>query len=123
MGFKDKLKGARDNINMARMYGDKRGQEIVIKGFDTYRAVSNAIIFCFICGFIIVEKWNYLFIALIIWHFHILINQLWWRVANLEYKTENKNSSIRIRQRNKWRDTYEHQADKVPEALQESPGS
>jgi len=83
--LKKKIKDAHENIAIATEYGSRLAVKGIVTKFDRYRMFSNVIWFFLICLFLFLEKYLYSFISLATWHLHIMINQLWWRMTNIEY--------------------------------------
>lgn len=86
--FKDKVKDTKDNLNMAWKAGEHRGQQAVVKKFDSYRAITYGILIMLIVLFMWLKNWVYVAIIMTTLHIHILMNQLYWRQASIEHYIE-----------------------------------
>ena len=83
--LKEKAKESFENIAIATNYGSEIATRTIVHKFDRYRMFSNVFWFALMCLFLFFEHYLYSFICLATWHLHIMINQLWWRMTNIEH--------------------------------------
>lgn len=75
----------KQKVNFATKYGKKTATETVVNRFQDYRAITNVIIFLSVPGFLLWGKYFAALIAALAWHQHVMMNQLWWRITNIEH--------------------------------------
>ena len=95
MGFKDMIKKTKMKWKVGKQFYAEKQKEITkktIERYDNYRALTYAFLLLFTMIQALRGKYIYALILLCTTHIHIMINQVWWKLRNIEHnymKNEN----------------------------------
>lgn len=90
----------RNKLGMAHKAGLEFGAENFLKYYEYYRKYSSWLfVICLLISFII-DRMDLALISFGLLHLHLLFNQLWWKLKNIEhyyFNKEDSNNGNRVR--------------------------
>lgn len=84
--IKQKIKELNMKAGVAHVAGQQIGAELFIKKYEYYRQYSGFVFIVLIFVFLSFNLNTLAFIGFGFLHLHILFNQLWWKIKNIEAK-------------------------------------
>lgn len=81
----EKLKTLKINLAAANHAGKQLGAEAFIKNYEKYRRGSAVFWGLLMLFFFAIGFWSMALLCIAVLHLHLLFNQLWWKLINLEH--------------------------------------